>query len=126
MSWTEQKGQRYEDLHKRRARLTDTERAELAELTRDLEGVESAFANEDVQRKLKRGRQAPEVNAPKQLRPWLLQWLWPVPVGLIFGLAFLAPLARGPGDPSGHSIGAALGGALGLVMSLFWRMLLRK
>jgi hypothetical protein len=62
---------------------------------------------------------------PRTQPPSLLSWIWPVPVGLMFGTFILAPFARSPGDPSGHSIGAGLGGALGLAVALVLRIVLR-
>ena len=59
---------------------------------------------------------------PVGQRPSLLAWLWPVPVGLVFGTSVLAPIARTPGDPSGHVIGAGLGGVLGLVSAFVLRI----
>ena len=60
---------------------------------------------------------------PPESRPRMrLIWLWPLPVGLVLGATILAPLARGPGDPSGHIIGAAVGGAVGFILALVWRL----
>lgn len=56
---------------------------------------------------------------PRQ--PSLLSWLWPVPAGLALGITTLAPFVRGPGDPSGHVIGAGLGGVVGLIVALVVR-----
>jgi hypothetical protein len=44
-----------------------------------------------------------------------------VPVGLVFGTVALAPFARSPGDPSGHVIGAGLGGVLGVALAVVVR-----
>ena len=62
---------------------------------------------------------------PVTRRPSLLAWVWPVPVGLVLGTIILAPFARGPGDPSGHVLGAGLGGVLGLVVALVVRIVRR-
>lgn len=49
MPWNEEKGQRIEDLHKRKGELSDAERAELAALTSELEGVASAILADDIE-----------------------------------------------------------------------------
>jgi hypothetical protein len=54
-------------------------------------------------------------------RPPLLAWLWPVPAGLLIGAYALDEFARSPGDPSGHVIGAGLGGTFGLAVALVIR-----
>jgi hypothetical protein len=51
----------------------------------------------------------------------LWAWLWPVPVGLWVGSVYLAAYVRGPGDPTGHVIGAGVGGTIGLVAGLILR-----
>jgi len=51
-----------------------------------------------------------------------LGWLWPVLIGICVGSVFLAPFVSGPGDPSGHCIGAGLGGCLGLLLAIVWRI----
>ena len=50
--WNEQKARRFEGLRKRTTSLSDADRAELAELTRELEGVETAFMDNDTKRKI--------------------------------------------------------------------------
>ncbi len=51
-----------------------------------------------------------------------LLWLWPVPIGVAIGAIALAPLARSPGDPEGHIIGAGVGGFIFLIVALAWRV----
>jgi hypothetical protein len=55
-----------------------------------------------------------------------LAWLWPVAAGVILGATALAPWTRSPGDPSGHSIGAGLGGLIGLVAALILRRKVKR
>ncbi len=43
-------------------------------------------------------------------------------VGAVLGGILLAPLCRGPGDPSGHSIGAGLGGLAALLVGFVLRI----
>jgi len=62
-TWNEEKGQRFEDLHKRKGELSDAERAELAALTSELEGVESAIMAGDINRKPTLARLAPRDTA---------------------------------------------------------------
>jgi hypothetical protein len=62
---------------------------------------------------------------PRTQPPPLLSWLLPVPIGLMFGTLILAPFGRSPGDPSGHMIGAGLGGVLGLAVALVQRVAFR-
>jgi hypothetical protein len=50
--WTEEKGRRFEDLRKRTMSLTESERVELQELTTEIEGIETAFMDEDTRRRL--------------------------------------------------------------------------
>jgi hypothetical protein len=51
-----------------------------------------------------------------------LHWiLIPVLIGVLIGAVIVAPLFRGPGDPTGQSIGAGVCGFVGLVVGLFLR-----
>jgi hypothetical protein len=47
----------------------------------------------------------------------------PVLIGGIAGLWLLAPYCHGPGDPFGHSVGAASGMAYGLAVGLVLRVI---
>ena len=51
--WNEQKGERLEDLRKRETELTDPERAELAALAQELEGLDFAYTTEATKRKIR-------------------------------------------------------------------------
>jgi hypothetical protein len=44
-------------------------------------------------------------------------------VGAVLGSDLFAPFVRGPGDPYGNSIGAGLGGFLGLAVGIVTRVL---
>jgi hypothetical protein len=59
--------------------------------------------------------------ARKASRPSRLLWLWPAAVGVGIGITLLAPFAHGPSDPIGRSIGAGLGGLLGLAIPVISR-----
>jgi hypothetical protein len=69
----------------------------------------------------------PENLIPSESRRYsLLGWLWPVPIGLVFGTIVLAHFAgKTPSDPFGQQIGAGMGGVLGLVFAILLRALRR-
>lgn len=46
--------------------------------------------------------------------------------GALLGSQFLAPFSQGPGDPGGHSIGAGLGGFVGLGIGVLLRIQLPR
>lgn len=55
-----------------------------------------------------------------------IAWLaLPSLFGAVLGSLVLAPYVRGPGDPFGHSMGAVLGGFLGLALGIMARFLVR-
>src|SRR4051794_21403432 len=63
------------------------------------------------------------VNESRRLRKLLpLTWLWPVPVGMLFGAQIFGPYLPELLDPEGHKRGAGLGGLLGLILALVLRI----
>lgn len=61
-------------------------------------------------------------NQPRAKSPWRLIWVAiPAVVGVGLGIAVLAPLFRGPGDPTGRSIAGGLGGFAGLAIGFLLR-----
>jgi hypothetical protein len=62
----------------------------------------------------------PESDAsPKSSRPFRARvYVIPALIGAVIGSVVLAPFCRGPGDPGGHSIGAGLGGFVGLLIGI--------
>jgi hypothetical protein len=68
--WNEQKADRFEDLRKRQDALSTAERMEFDELTKDLEGIESAIVNEATVRKLSRTSRPLDAEPEQQFTPW--------------------------------------------------------
>lgn len=60
----------------------------------------------------------------KQSRLFLIAL--PTLAGAVLGSIVLASAARGPGDPSGHSIGAGLGGFAGIGVGVFIRAIVPR
>ncbi len=52
--------------------------------------------------------------------------LIPTVVGAVVGSIALAPMTRGPGDPTGHGIAFGIGGIFSLVAALFFRAFKRQ
>lgn len=53
-----------------------------------------------------------EETPPRRFRA--RDYIVPTLIGSVLGAILLAPFCRGPGDPDGHSIGAGVGGLVGL------------
>lgn len=50
----------------------------------------------------------------------------PALVGGVMGAILLAPITRGPGDPTGHGIAFGLGGLLSLLAAIVFRAVWRR
>ena len=71
---------------------------------------------------------SPQVRAPPTAPGDGRAWLFIIPsvAGAIAGGILLASFVRGPGDPTGQSIGAGLGGFSGLLIGFLLRFTVER
>jgi len=68
----------------------------------------------------------PQFAPPNSRKSNLWSLLVPAFVGGLIGSALLAPLTRGPGDPTGHGIAFGLGGLISLFAAIVFRSAWRR
>lgn len=61
-----------------------------------------------------------------KLKTNLRSLLIPTFVGAVIGSILLAPVTRGPGDPTGHGIAFGLGGLVSLLVAIAFRAFVRS